>query len=173
MIKTLIDDNIDELDKRCNEFMREQGKNLPVRTETFLFEMNGVPRVFHKSTIFFDKNFNEGLTVHEETIYDDEHGVDTSKPIPKSTPKYRPKSFDAPKKTAFKDESVGALWWSDSGESISGKINDKKITLNDADMDILSEVGTTSIVYEKITYIIKVNEWKKQKTHPDFKIYKK
>lgn len=177
MIKTIIDHNVDEFDKRVNEFIKTHcNGSAPVRDGTFIYPFNGVDTVFHKATIFFEPE-SKKLTKHEETIYDDENGHDTSKAIPEEeTDNTLHRSNPAPKaKSGFNDESVGALWIS-KDDKVSGKIGNVQVNLGLSPEEIQEDIdnqGVAKVLINGEKYTLRENKFKKAWNHPDYKIYKR
>jgi len=140
---------------KVNEFMKEQGKDLPVRTD---IDDKGeyVATVFYNGVLAIDKEVSQ--LFGEEEVVEDSNSSDSK----------------------GSDDKVGALWIQ-KDKSIRGKFQGGNYAmLNEESMkkeftEVTSKAGNPMLEgkIEDVEVRIIKNEYKKTENQPDFIIFKK
>lgn len=148
MIKTIICKDPKELDQLCNDFMIQQRKNLPVRTETIVYNFGNQISVEHKATIFYDHNFK----------YPDEQEMD-----------------DIEIETlTINEEKIGkgAIWKQKDG-SLKGKWNDENIDIPEKLTTLILSNPKVETKVKGVNCVIIPNKYKDSPKKPDYVILPK
>lgn len=148
MIKTILDYNIENLDRKANEFMKTKKKNLPVRTEMVVIPSDIELKILHKCTIFYDERF-ESNSVPTEDLSE----INTN---------------DDEKIGESKSQNRGSLWINNG--KIKGYWNEKPISLNDDNSEKLTVNGKLNLVLDGIKAIVIKNKFKEKEKQPDYVI---
>lgn len=155
MIKTIINSNVEQLDKDTNAFIKTLStKSAPVRTECYVLNN----QVFHKNTIFYDEARPAQKAPEEEILEE---------------------SRQDEYKEENRSKQIGALWSQRDG-TISGKLQpngkdgaSEDIVLPENAQEILEQHGKCEITIKGIKARILHNKFKKTKKHPDYVIFRR
>lgn len=154
MIKTFISKSPEEVDQLCNNFMRDKGKSMPVRTESYAVPNNDSgATVYHKAVVFYDEPKEPEIqATHTGSMFTD--------PIKKKS-----------------DDKLGAIWKRANGE-LSGVIEKTPFVFTEALRNSMNATKTKSgedmlvgEIYDKQVRILK-NKFKTMPKHPDYIIFK-